>query len=81
MATVPTPEDAARYILKIFKEKYGCRTGQALKFNNFMNCFNLQPWKEADLAVGMEYAVQQNWVEILPNGVSFKLTNKGFLEA
>ena len=47
MATIPTPEEAAQYILDIFV-KNGCRPGYVLSSRNFITDFVKLPWHTSD---------------------------------
>lgn len=79
MATVPSSEEAAQYILDIFV-RLGCRAGYVLSTRNFLAAFVKLPWHTSDFAPGISYAAEQGWVEVL-NKDSFKLTELGFSKA
>ncbi len=81
MKNRPTDEDSARYILEIFVEKFNLRAGHVLRINNFNTSFNERPWESSDFKPGMIYAAERNWVDVLPDGHSFRLTEIGFNEA
>lgn len=79
MATIPTPEESARKILSIYVNHFNCRPGHTLASNNLMVC------QDYGLSVddqdrGMEYAIQQGWIEFTQNR-DFRLIDKGFAEA
>jgi hypothetical protein len=80
MANIPTTEDAARYILEIYVG-LNSRAGDVLRTNNFLLPFSKPPWRGPDFQGGMAYAAQQDWVEVLPGGISYRLTELGFMEA
>ena len=76
MATIPTPEETARQILKIFVDPpYRCRAGDVLQYRNFVGKID-----NRDFDPGMQYAIQQGWIQDLGKG-SYKLTQTGFDEA
>lgn len=77
--TVLTPENSARHILGIFLS-FNRRAGDVLGSHNFNTGFFETPWRAADFQPGIEYAAQQKWVEILPDG-QYRLTDRGFSEA
>jgi len=71
MAPNPTPEETALKILDILN-RFG--------WNGLdKRSFNIIPAK--DFAPGLEFAVQQGWIEVLRGGSSFKLTAAGFAKA
>jgi hypothetical protein len=71
MAIIPTPEKTALKILDILN-RFG--------WNGLdKRSFNIIPAK--DFAPGMDFAVQQGWVEIFKGGASFRLTAAGFVKA
>jgi hypothetical protein len=80
MANLPTPEDTAREILAIFAEN-NSRPGTVLRTNNFNAVWHTRGLASQDFKPGMEYAVSQGWVEVLPGGASYRLTESGFAEA
>ena len=61
MATLPTKEDAANYILALFVEHFNCRPGQVLRTNNFLTAFSKRPWQASDFNKGMAYAAEHEW--------------------
>jgi hypothetical protein len=79
MAKVPTAEDAARYILKIFI-LLNARSGDVLRINSFIMPFAKAPWQASDFEPGMEYAIEQGWV-VSDSPDSYHLTEDGFAEA
>ena len=81
MATLPTPEETAREILKIFVGHFKCRAGDVLRVNNFLAVWHTRGLASEDFKPGMEYAVTQGWIEVQAGGESFKLTDAGFAAA
>ena len=81
MATLPTAEQTAREILAIFVGHFKCRPGFVLRLNNFMAIWHGRGLHAEDFKPGMEYAAQQEWIEVREDGGSFRLTEAGFAEA
>ena len=79
MATGPSPEDSARYILSIYIA-HNCRPTHALMPQHFGVPFSAPGWHADDWKPGLEYAVQQGWIEIV-SPTSFRLTEAGFAAA
>ena len=77
---MPTPEQTAYEILAIFVH-FNNRPGDVLLFQNFMGVWVIRKLKSEDFPPGMQYAADHGWVEVLPGGAKFKLTQAGFLEA
>ena len=78
MATLPTPEENARKVLKIY-EYFGARPGEDLSTQNFLVVAENQGLSTADLLDGLRYGDKQGWFEDGPNG-SVRLTEAGFAE-
>jgi hypothetical protein len=84
MAQLPTAEETARTILDIFVSHFNNRAGDVLGFGNFNAIWHQRGLRTADFKPGMEYAVKQGWVDVVPadpGGESFRLTDAGFAEA
>ena len=81
MATLPSPEESAREILNIFVKHFNGRPGHVLRINNFTAVWLPRGLANEDFKPGMEYAASKQWVEVLDNGDSFRLTEAGFAEA
>ncbi|MBK5276364.1 MAG: hypothetical protein JJE30_15130 [Desulfuromonadales bacterium] len=78
MANVPSKIETALKILDIFVNHFNCRASHVLRVNNFLAVWHKKGLHWDDFIPGMEFAAEQKWVEILPNGYSFKLTEEGF---
>lgn len=78
MATIPTPQETAINILDIFVNHFNCRPTHVLRINNFISIWPKKKLHWEDFSSGMEYAAKIGFVEILPGGTSFKLTDIGF---
>ena len=82
MAKLPTPEESARRVLYIFVNHFSGRPGWVLRWINFEAANEKKRYLHYDdVGPGMEYAVKQGWIEALPDGDSFKLTEAGFAAA
>jgi hypothetical protein len=81
MATLPSPERTAREILSIFVGHFKSRPGHVLRFNNFLAVWHSRELKSEDFNLGMEFAAEKEWVEVIDGGISFRLTDAGFAEA
>ena len=78
MATIPTPQETALNILDIFVNHFSCRPADVLRVNNFISVWHKKKLQWEDFVPGMEHAAETGLVEILYDGMSFKLTDKGF---
>jgi hypothetical protein len=76
MATLPTPEENGRQVLKIYAH-FDSRPGHVLRANNFVAVAARRRIPIADIQSGLEYAAQVNWIEETENG-SLRLTDRGF---
>ena len=81
MATLPTPEQTAREILSIFAGHFKSRPGHALRINNFLAVWHSRGLQAEDFKPGMEFAEENEWIEVIDGGTSFRLTDAGFAEA
>jgi hypothetical protein len=68
-------KDNAHKILWIF-EHFGSKPGEVLRVKNIVAVGNLQRWRMSDLQEGLDYALENHWVE-QPRIGSFKLTEIG----
>ena len=78
MATLPKPEESARRILSIFALT-NSRPDDALIAEQADFAFRQAGGSAAEFQVGLEYAVQNGWLEISETN-NIKLTNAGFAE-
>lgn len=81
MATLPTPEEAAVAILAIFVRHFNLRSGEVLRENSFSTIWYTRGLAFGDLESGLQHALTQGWIEIQPDGESYKLTEAGFAKA
>ena len=75
MAFQTTPEENGRRILDIYEHLHA-DVGQALDARNFLAIGTLRRWRSRDLQRGIEYAVQEGWLEPTAQG-SLRLTERG----
>lgn len=78
MAVLNTPEQNGRLILEIFVGHFKSRPGEVLRANNFMAMMEKYNLRADDLNSGLAFAAEKEWIEILENGHSFRLTEAGF---
>ena len=78
MAELPTPEESARMVLKIY-EHFRTRPGEGLSTQNFLAVAADQGLNTNDLLDGLRYGDEKGWFENGPNG-SVRLTEAGFAE-
>ena len=76
MATLPTPEESARAILAIFAVD-NSRPDDVLIAGGVKFAFRQAGGMAEEFQAGLEYAVQNGWLEIGENN-TIKLTNAGF---
>jgi hypothetical protein len=77
MATLPTAEDAAKHILATFAQ-HNSRPGEVLQLGILYQSFLSAPWRASDLIEGITFAIQQGWIEQMPSGDAYRLTDAGF---
>ncbi|MEJ0069572.1 MAG: hypothetical protein WDO24_13515 [Pseudomonadota bacterium] len=80
MATAPSPEDSARFILHIFVHEKQCKPGHILQQQQFIPFF-VPPRRASDYNEGVRHAFEMGWIEHGAPAASLKLTQAGFDEA
>jgi hypothetical protein len=80
VATRPTTEQCAREILAIFISHYGLRPGDVLRRNSFDTLWPQRGYRPKDFHAGLKFAVENGWLELLPDGKSYRLTKNGFTD-
>ena len=78
MATLPTPEENARRVLKIYAH-FGTRPGESLSTQNVLAIGDKQGLRTEHLFDGLRYGDKEGWFEDGPTG-SVRLTEAGFAE-
>lgn len=76
MATLPTADDKARMVLRIYQH-FNARPGHVLLPNNFVTLAAILNVPMSDLNDGLEHGVSLGWLEQTPTK-SFRLTQAGF---
>jgi len=74
----PTAELSARRILEVFLT-HNLKGGDVLQTDSFIAPFNKPGWGSADLDAGIDYAVAEDWIELV-SAHSYRLTPEGFAE-
>ena len=80
MATLPTPEQCARAILAIFVSHYGLRPGDVLRKNNFNVLWPQRGYRPKDFKMGLQFAIECGWLELVPGGSTYRLTKSGYTD-
>jgi hypothetical protein len=80
MAAIPTPEQCARAILAIFVTHFGLRPGEVLPRKTFQTIWPQRGYGPQDFEVGLKFAAESGWLELLPGGESYRLTKSGFTD-
>lgn len=78
MATLPNPEENAHKILLMFVDKFNCRPNEILPLGSLMSALNDYNMRSSDLEEGVNFAINNAWIESLHNGSQYKLTSKGY---
>ncbi|MCX7142663.1 MAG: hypothetical protein NT123_16665 [Proteobacteria bacterium] len=80
MATLPQSEQCARAILAIFVAHYGLRPGDVLRRNSFATLWPQRGYRPKDFKMGLQFAIESGWLELVPSGSSYRLTKSGFTD-
>ena len=80
MAALATPEKCAREILAIFVWHFGLLAGEVLRRKNFLTLWPQRGYRPRDFNAGLQYAVENGWLELIPGDNSFRLTRSGFTD-
>jgi len=80
VATRPTIEQCAREILAIFVSHYGSRPGEVLRRTSFLKLWPQRGYRPKDFGAGITFAVESGWLELLPDGGSYRLTKYGYTD-
>jgi hypothetical protein len=81
MAKLLTPEDCARRILDIFVSDFRTKPGNGLLFGNIESKLADHELDWQDRNAGLQFALEQGWLERERDGGPYMLTEKGFKEA
>lgn len=80
MAALPSAEDSARVILRIYVSHFNRRPGHVLSLNNFLCTIDKYDLRPEDFNNGLRFAINKGWLS-LESESSYKLTESGFSEA
>jgi hypothetical protein len=80
MAEIPTPEQCARAILTIFVSHFGSRPREVLPRKIFLTIWSQRGYRPKDFKLGLQFAAESGWIELLPGGKSLRLTKSGFTD-
>ena len=80
-STQPTPELCAGAILAIFVWHFGLLAGDVRRNDSFLTLWQQRGYRPKDLEVGLQYAAESGWLELLPDFKSYRLTKRGFAAA
>jgi hypothetical protein len=81
MAVLNTPEQNGRLMLEIFVGHFKSRPGNVLRANSFVAMMGKYNLRADDLNGGLAFAAENEWIEVLEDGQSFRLTKAGFDQA
>lgn len=76
MANLPTAEDKARMVLRIFNH-FGKRPGGFLQNHNFLTVYQKLEMQWADVNDGLDEAAKRGWIQKDEQGF-IRLTESGF---
>jgi len=80
-STQRTPELCAGAILAIFVWHFGLLAGDVRRGDSFLTLWQQRGYRQKDLEVGLQYAVERRWLELLPDSKSYRLTKSGLAAA
>lgn len=76
-----TPEQTASAIWSIFVGHFKSYPGHGLRISNFLAVWHSRGLQFEDFKLGMVFATEKEWVEVIDGGISFRLSDAGFTEA
>ena len=80
-STQPTPELCAGAILAIFVWHFGLLAGDVRRSDSFLTLWQQRGYRPKDFKAGLQFAIERGWLELLPDGKSYRLTKSGFAAA
>lgn len=80
MAKSLPPEQCARAILAIVVSHFGLRPGGVLPSKSFVTIWPQRGYKPKEFKVGLQFAAENGWLEVLPGGKTYRLTKCGFTD-
>jgi hypothetical protein len=66
--------------MAIFVAHFGLRPGDALRRNSFATLWPQRGYRPKDFKSGLKFAADSGWLEMLPDGKSYRLTKCGFTD-
>ena len=75
-----TPEQYAHAILDIVVLHFGLLAGDVLPRENFLTIWPQRGCRPKDFRVGLQFATESGWLELLPDGKSYRLTKCGYTD-
>lgn len=78
MATRPVPEKLAEELLEIFIEEFQSQPGDILQADDYLTIWPQRGHASHNFAVALEYAIEHGWLEAMPGGDAYRLTEEGF---
>lgn len=79
MATLPTLEEAERFVLDLF-ESFGTRPGESIKTINLSIKLAGTQFRAADIQHAVDSMIEKKWVEWRLGGQFLALTEEGFVQ-
>jgi hypothetical protein len=76
---MPTPEDAARRILRLFVGHFHAGPGRVLKQATLLRDFSSDEWQAASYEAGVAYATEHHWLDAASDTLT--LTSGGYATA
>ncbi len=80
MTTRPTPEKCAHEILAIFVWHFGLLAGEVLRRKNFLTLWPQRGYRPRDFKAGLQFAIDNGWLELAPGDKAYRLTKSGFAD-
>lgn len=76
MATLPTAEEAERFILDMFRQR-SLRAGESFRTLNLMTEIKGTHFRSDDINQALTSMIEKGWVELRQSGLFLALTEKG----
>ena len=66
--------------MAIFVSHFGLRPGEILPRKNFLAIWPQRGYRPKDFKVGLQFAAESGWLELLPGGKLYRLTKSGYID-
>ena len=76
-----TPAQCASAIISILVWHFGLLAGDLLPSVSFRSLWRQRGYSAKDFEEGVRFAIAEEWLELLPDGKSYRLTKAGFADA